>query len=153
MKNKRVYGAKREYEADVVQAVEEGNPSKVTDAAFIVANYKGNEPMHEEINVGKWLFFVAEKYIDDTWRNVKKAVEDGKLWKHAKVSTAWRSRGGVYVLCVYTYDCGDEDDVMKIRAYLREMGFKRMTSYKSDEQTLAGIYSDDAQGGIALYKA
>lgn len=150
---KRVYGAKREFEADVVQSVEEGDPSEVTEAAFIVANYKGNEPKHEEKNVGKWLFFVAEKYIDNTWRNVKKAVEDGKLWKHAKVSTAWRSKGGVYVLCVYTYDCNDEDDVMKIRAYLREMGFKRVTSYKSDEQTIAGIYSDDSQRGIALYKA
>ena len=152
MTNKKLYGAKKDSEPDVVQSVEEGNPSEVTHAAFIVAHYRGNIPQPEAIGVGKWLFFVAEKYIDDTWRNVKKAVEDGKLWKQAKVSTAWRSKGGVYVVCVYTYDCDDESNVMKIRAHLREMGFKRATSYKSDEQTIAGIYSDLSEG-LALYKA
>lgn len=82
----------------------------------------------------------------------KKTVEDGKLWKHAKVSTAWRNKGSVYVVCVYTYDCNDESDVMKIRAHQREMGFKRAASYKSDVQTIAGIYSDFSSG-FALYKA
>lgn len=56
------------------------------------------------------------------------------------------------MLCVYTYDCDDVDDVMKIRSHLREMGFKRTTSYKSDEQTNAGIYSD-LSAGFAMYKA
>jgi Domain of unknown function (DUF1917) len=102
--------------------------------------------------VGKWLFFVAEKYIDDTWRNVKKAVKEGKLWKTAKVSTAWRSKGGSYVVCVYTYDYDDKEDAMKIREYLREMGFKRPVSYKTDEQTLAGMYADNTEG-IAKYTA
>ena len=152
MTNKKLYGTKKDFEIDVVRSVEEGNPSEVTHAAFIAANYRGESPQPESKRVGKWLFFVAEKYIDDTWRNVKKAVEDGKLWKQAKVSTAWRSKGGVYVICVYTYDCDDENDVMKIRDHLREMGFKRPTSYKSDEQTLAGIYSD-LSSGFALYKA
>ena len=148
----KIYGAKQDSEPDVVQSVEEGNPSEVTHAAFIVATYQGENPQPEAKRVGKWLFFVAEKYIDDTWRNVKKAVEDGKLWKQAKVSTTWRSKGNVYVICVYTYNYEDESDVMKIRDYLREMGFKRAASYKSDEQTLAGIYSD-LSSGFALYKA
>ncbi|MER0171959.1 MAG: DUF1917 domain-containing protein [Nitrosomonas sp.] len=152
MTNKKLVDTKKDLEADVVRFTEEGNPSEVTHAAFIVAIYKGNIPQPESKQVGKWLFFVAEKYIDDTWRNVKKAVEDGKLWKQAKVSTAWRSKGKVYVICVYTYDYEDEGDVMKIRDYLREMGFKRAASYKSDEQTLAGIYSD-LSSGFALYKA
>ncbi|MER0202740.1 MAG: DUF1917 domain-containing protein [Nitrosomonas sp.] len=150
--NKKVYGAKNDSEADVVRSVEDGNPSEVTHAAFIVANYKGKNPQPESKRVGKWLFFVAEKYIDDTWRNVKKAVEDGKLWKSAKVSTAWRSKGSVYVICVYTHDCDNLDDVMKMRSHLREMGFKRPTSYKSDDQTNAGIYSDHS-AGFAMYKA
>lgn len=146
------HGAKKDFEADAVGFVEEGNPSEITHAAFIVATYKGNSPQPEAKRVGKRLFFVAEKYVDDTWRNVKKAVEDGKLWKQAKVSTAWRSKGGIYVACVYTYDCDDESDVMKIRSHLREMGFKRVASYKSDDQTHAGIYSN-LSAGSALYKA
>ncbi|MBL8497348.1 MAG: DUF1917 domain-containing protein [Nitrosomonas sp.] len=147
-----INGINQNSEPEVVQSVEEGNPSEIIHAAFIIAHYRGDISQPEAIRVGKWLFFVAEKYIDDTWRNVKKAVEDGKLWKQAKVSTAWRSKGKVYVVCVYTYDYKDENDVMKIRKYLREMGFKRATSYKSDEQTLAGIYSD-ISSGFALYKA
>lgn len=150
--SEKIYGLKQDSEPDVIQSVEEGNPSEITHAAFIVADYRGDNPMPESIRVGKWLFFVAEKFIDDTWRNVKKAVEDGKLWKQAKVSTAWRSKGNVYVICVYTYDYEDESDVMRIRDYLREMGFKRPVSYKSDEQTLLGIYSD-ISSGFALYKA
>ncbi|HQX14685.1 MAG TPA: DUF1917 domain-containing protein [Nitrosomonas sp.] len=152
MTKKKLVGAKKNSETDVVRSVDEGNPSEITHAAFIVARYRGENSMPDGKRVGKWLFFVAEKYIDDTWRNVKKAVEDGKLWKQAKVSTAWRSKGGVYVVCVYTYDCDDESDVMKIRGHLREMGFKKAASYKSDEQTIAGIYSDFTSG-FALYKA
>ena len=146
------YGAKKDQEQDVKQAVASGNPSEVTDAAFIVASYKGKMKAEKPGKVGKWLFFVAEKYIDDTWKNVNKAIESGKLWTTAKVSTAWRSKGGVYVVCVYTHDYEDMQDVMQIREYLREMGFKRPVSYKTDVQTLAGVYSDLGEG-VALYKA
>jgi Domain of unknown function (DUF1917) len=148
---KKKSGAKEDHEPEVVKSVETGNPSEVTNAAFIVASYKG-KTQADSGRIGKWLFFVAEKYIDDTWRNVKKAVEDGELWRVAKVSTAWRSKGGSYVVCVYTYDHDDEKDVMKIREHLRKMSFKRPASYKTDDQTLAGIYSDNTEG-IAKYKA
>lgn len=143
---------KNESETDVKHYIEDGNPSEITDAAFVIATCKSNKLKPATDRIGKWLFFVAEKYIDDTWGNVKRAIEDGKLWKSAKVSTAWRSAGGVYVICVYTYDHEDETDVMKIRDYLREMGFKRPVSYKTDAQTLAGIYSSNTEG-IAKYKA
>jgi hypothetical protein len=144
-------GANKNREADVVRSLESDSPSQVKDVPFICAKYKGKMPA-DIGRVGKWLFFVTEKYVDDTWRNVKKAVEDGKLWKVAKVSTARSSNGGSYVVCVYTYDCDDEKDVMKIREHLRKMGFKRPASYKTDEQTLAGIYSDSTEG-ISKYKA
>jgi hypothetical protein len=150
---KKSYGAKKDHEPDAVQSVGTGNPSEITHAAWIEAAYRGSKRMKPDTDrVGKWLFFVAEKFIDNTWQNVRKAVEGGKLWKAAKSSTAWRSRGGQYVVCVYTYDYDDEDDVMRIRAYLREMGFNRRTSYKSDAQTKAGKYSVNTDG-VALYFA
>lgn len=152
MPDKKQYGAKRESESDVVQYVEDGNPSEITHAAWVAATFKGQMPQAHTERCGKWCFFVAEKFIDDTWRNVKRAVEEGKLWEFAKASTAWRSAGGVYVVLVYTYDSDDEADVMRIRAYLREMGFKRAVPYKTDAQTRAGIYSDSG-GGFAKYKA
>lgn len=39
MTNKKLVGAKKNFEADVVQSVEEDNPSEVTHAEFIVAAY------------------------------------------------------------------------------------------------------------------
>lgn len=44
---KKIYGAKQDSEPDVVQFVEEGNPSEVTHAAFIVATYKGENSQPE----------------------------------------------------------------------------------------------------------
>jgi hypothetical protein len=145
------YGARKDHEPEVVQSVEVGNPSEITSAAFIEATYNG-KMQADSGRVGKWLFHVAEKYIDNTWENVKKAVTEGKLWTTAKASTAWRSKGGPYVVCVYTYDYDDKNDVMRIRDYLRKMGFKRPVAYKTDDQTLAGIYADNTQG-IAKYWA
>jgi hypothetical protein len=136
---------------EVMRRIEVGDPSEVTNVPWIWARFKGKtQPQTERI--GKWLFFVAERYVDNTWQNVKKNIEEGRLWKMAKVSTAWRGKGGNHVVCVYTYDHDDEADVMTIREHLRTMGFKRATSYKTDAQTLAGVYSDNTEG-VAKYKA
>lgn len=128
-----------------------GNPSEVTNTPWIWAFFRGKKMQPETERIGKWLFFVANQYVDNTWQNVKKNVEDGKLWKMAKVSTAWGGKGS-HVVCVYTCDHDDEADVMKIREHLRAMGFRRATSYKTDAQTLAGVYSSNTEG-IAKYKA
>ena len=138
-------------EPEIVLFIDSGNPSETINAAWIVSTYTGKTKKATD-RIGKWLCFVAEKDIDNTWQNVKKAVEAGKLWKIAKVSTALFSKGRVYVVCVYTYDHEDAEDVMRVREYLRKMGFKRTLSYKTDELTAAGVYSDGT-GGIAKYKS
>jgi hypothetical protein len=135
----------------ILRFVDSGNPSEVTNAAWIVANYSGKMEKATP-RTGKWLMFIAEKYIDDTWKNVRNAIESGKLWKTAKVSTAWGSKGNIYVLCVYPYDHEDAKDVARVREELRELGFKRQISYKTDEQTEAGVYSD-VTVGVAKYKS
>jgi len=53
MTNKSNMAQKKDFETDVVQSIEEGNPSEVTHAAFIVATYKGNIPQPEAKQVGK----------------------------------------------------------------------------------------------------
>jgi hypothetical protein len=135
----------------IFQSITAGKPSETGNAFWISAAYAGKLKKSSG-RTGKWLFFVQERFIDDTWANVKKEVESGKLWENAKVSTALMSGGGVYVICVYTYDHQDVTDVMAIRERLREMGFKRSASYKTDEQTLEGKYSDNMDG-LAKYKA
>jgi hypothetical protein len=138
-------------EADILKFVSSGNPTETMNAAWIVATNKGRTKKATG-RTGKRLLFVAEKSVDNTWQNLKKAVEAGKLWKEAKVSTALFTRDRSYVICVYTYDHDDAKDVARIREYLREMGFKRPITYKTDDQTSSGVYSD-ATGGIAKYRS
>jgi hypothetical protein len=134
----------------IAKFTQSGKPTEVVNAFWIAANYSG-KMKKATARTGKWLMFVAEKYADNTWENVRNAVEAGSLWKTAKISTALgRERG--YVLCVYTYDYEDVDDVMRIRETLRQLGFKRPISYKTDEQTADGAYSDSV-AGIAKYQA
>ena len=88
-------------EIDLVRFVDSGNPTEVINAPWILATCP-KKTRSETPRTGKWLLFVPEKYVDETWHNVKKAVEAGKLWKMAKVSIAWLGKGGRYVICVYT---------------------------------------------------
>jgi len=53
------------------------------------------------------------------------------------------------VINVYTYDWTDEEDVMRVRAALRRLGFKGKLTYKSDEDTRARKYHDRTLGETA----
>jgi len=53
-------------------------------------------------------------------------------------SRAQSSSSGV--ICVYTYDWKDRQDVERIREELRKIGIIRKISYKTDEDTEQGIY-------------
>jgi len=68
---------------------------------------------------GKWLVFIKKVFVDECWLTVKKALFDGKLGRHAKVSTSkpnnLKSKKGVSVICVYTYDYSDKNDVQRIK--------------------------------------
>jgi hypothetical protein len=43
--SRKTYGRRRENETNVIQSVDSGNPSEVTNAAFVVATYKGKHRM------------------------------------------------------------------------------------------------------------
>jgi hypothetical protein len=61
--------------------------------------------------------------VDDVWFKIKKAVEEGRLGGSAKVSTAkpnpLSKDPRKHVICVYTYDWTDEEDVRRIREELK----------------------------------
>ncbi|UJO99696.1 MAG: hypothetical protein LZF64_10940 [Nitrosomonas sp.] len=63
MTNKKLVGVKKDFEAEVVQSVEEGNPSEVAHAAFITAIYKGKNFQPEAKRVGKWLFLLPKNTL------------------------------------------------------------------------------------------
>lgn len=90
---------------------------------------------------GKWMIFPSPSYVDAIWNRIHKAVEEGQLGNYVKVMGP--NHKGLYVICVYTYDYEDIDDVMRIREVLRVLGIRQLLSYKSDQDTEELHYGRD----------
>ena len=133
----------------------ECKPSEVTDVYWIHAKReKGKYPKSTQRS-GKWLVFVDVKNIDAVWAKVKKATEEGKLGDSAKVATAKPNPNAANpdtkVICVYTYDWTDENDVKRVREELRKLGITNKIPYKADEDTLGGKYRVRGNTRISKY--
>ena len=92
------------------------------------------------ILIGKWLIYRDELEIDDLWAKIGKSLLKGKLGVSAKVSTAY-SKSKRYVICVYTYNYLDIEDVEKVRKELLFLGVEETLCYKPDIYTYLNIYS------------
>jgi len=103
---------------------------------------------------GKWLIFIHVTEIDETWELIKIALNEGLLGKTAKVSTIKQNPNvkdkDTKVICVYTYDSDDEDDVMRIRNEIRKLGFVKKLPYKTDHATVSGKY--EVRGHVKISK-
>lgn len=87
---------------------------------------------------GKWCIVRSPDHIDDAWRAVEKLVRPGGL-PCAKVSTlgARKITGHeTHVICAYTRDWNDLDDVHAARGLLRSAGFTEPLHYKRDIDTM-----------------
>lgn len=114
------------------------NPSQVMNVYWLFAERKqGKYPPHSE-NGGKWLIFAPIARIDNMWSKIKSATEEGRFGKLSKVATAKpnfnASDSKTKVICVYTYDWTDKEDVMRIRQDLRQLGITWKIPYKADER-------------------
>jgi hypothetical protein len=104
---------------------------------------------------GKWLVFVPAPSFDDAWSKIQEATERGALGPASKGSTdrpSPFSTPGQRVVCVYTYDHADTNDVERVRTQLRQLGFERPLSYKADSTTRAGVYSSPGHS-VSLYRS
>lgn len=97
---------------------------------------------------GKWMPFTPPEKVEAVWSGIVEATEAGRLGWAAKVATQDRA-GKDRLICVYTKDCCDKQDVARVLAELRMMGIDQRLSYKEDAATLALHYG----GGAALYVA
>jgi len=132
----------------------DAKPSEVTDVYWIYAVRKRGKYPKATSRSGKWLIFVDPENVDEVWAKIKKAVEEGKLGDSAKVLTAKSPLVGkskAHVICVYTYDWTDENDVKRIREELRKLGITNKISYKADEDTLKGKYRITGHRRISKY--
>ena len=130
-------------------------PSATVKQYWLEAQRKsGQYPEHTDQG-GKWLIFVPSSEIDKVWQEIKLAVEAGKLGDNAKVSTAKPNPNSAdptkHVICVYTYDATDIDDVMRIRQQLRKLGIVLKIPYKTDNATISGRYEKNGHKHISQF--
>jgi hypothetical protein len=120
-------------------------PSKTTQMYWIVQDAPGSAPEAiEDENAGKWLIFQEPGLVDAAWKKVRDATVAPELGISAKVSTSKpnpESRDNRKVIYVYSKDWADEEDVMRVREKLRELGFVDRIGYKRNIETFAGEYA------------
>ena len=126
----------------------------VNDGWVYAQRKVGEYPEHTSRG-GKWLIFVSGHSLHIVWEKIRVALERGKLGGLAKASTmkcglhAPGSKHGV--ICVYTYDWRDREDVKRIREELRKIGITRKIPYKTDEDTERDIYRSNNSGKMSKY--
>ena len=101
---------------------------------------------------GKWMLFPLEEVVDDAWTIVARLVTQKRLGSAAKVSSREELKANTRtrVICVYTQDFTDEEDVQRVAKVLIE-GFRNHNlrfnlSYKADIYTRLGIYAGNNYG-------
>jgi hypothetical protein len=124
-------------------------PSKETRVPWLWAERKTGTYHEDTENSGKWLLFVSNSDVDETWTKIKAATEQGLLGPSAKVATAKPNPYAVHkdkkVICIYTYDWTDALDVMRVREHLRTLGIRDKIPYKANSDTRAGNYSNQVR--------
>lgn len=98
---------------------------------------------------GKWMLFVSQNDVDKVWKTVVTALTERYLGEAAKVATndgSNRSR----LICVYTQDFGDMEDVKRVLKGLIAVGLvdenKQPIYYKCDAYTHLDIMSKNEYG-------
>ena len=88
----------------------------------------------------------SSKQVDDTWTAVAKAVVSGTLGFSAKVFKGDEPKAPCFVICVYTKDFTNEEEVWAVEESLRKLGITVSLCYKPDIYTTLGIYSGNSWG-------
>ncbi|KAK3335282.1 hypothetical protein B0T19DRAFT_4045 [Cercophora scortea] len=113
------------------------------------------------VTVGKWLIHAPPTTLPPIWHRIAEAVSANLLGIGAKVSTKRFENScssGVpdeRVICVYTKDFTDVEDVKRVLLALAELGVvgKAGIKYKCDAYTYLGIYSKRSGVGWSGLKA
>lgn len=108
------------------------------------------------IKSGKWMLFPSAENIDSIWSLVANAVAEGELGHAAKVGTDDGSGDrGARLICVYTEDFEDHDDVKRVLEKMVTLGLvkskgligqERGIYYKADAFTHLDIMSGNQWG-------
>ena len=130
-------------------------PSRNTVDAWVHAD--GPAPC-DPVWAGKWLVFVPATDVDRAWVTIRALTIAGDLGTDSKVSTLLNNeenpnaRPGHHVICVYTRDCRDGEDVHRVLEGLRRAGFTDKLWYREDGATYAGMYARSGPSSLYLSK-
>ncbi|KAH6644411.1 hypothetical protein C7974DRAFT_20104 [Boeremia exigua] len=94
---------------------------------------------------GKWMLFPKAEEVTRTWRSVVEAVIADRLGPMAKVAP--EDGKDERLICIYTKDFRDEEDVLRVLQELEDMDLLRhgrSIYYKSDAFTYLDLYSASA---------
>ena len=92
---------------------------------------------------GKWMIFCSYGSVDSVWTKLANAVIAKQLGPSIKVNPC--GDGSNALICVYTRDCSDYDDLLRVRKQLKQLGFAGRLSYKPDAYTYLGIDSKNKE--------
>ena len=89
---------------------------------------------------GKWCIVRDAASVDALWAKIREAVVSGVLPAAMVSSPAVAQQfGGTYLICVFTPEWRDRNDVRRVRQLLREMGVVEELGYKRDVETVYGV--------------
>lgn len=101
-----------------IEILDSDFPTEITEDYWVYASV--HKPQRHplkfrQIKSGKWLVFSDNKDQDSNWQKIKRATQDGLLGVGAKAATSKLnlnvSSADEKVICVYTYNWLDVDDV------------------------------------------
>jgi hypothetical protein len=104
---------------------------------------------------------VYSNLLDSDRYKIAKAVSEGKLGTAANFVTRQPSSRATYigdekshVICIYTKDFTNKEDVKRVFNMLREIGLKGKLHYKADIFTHLNLYSGNEFGiDVVMYSA
>ncbi len=127
-------------------------PSKVRDQYWIESE---NPDGVWSKDSGKWLLFIPAARIDAAWAVIDQETKAGRLGIAAKAATAMSNplatSHRMRLICVYTYDFKNLDDIRRVRQRLSELGYTRKIPYKADAATSAGKYTKRGDKKVSLF--
>ncbi|KAJ4388162.1 hypothetical protein N0V93_008769 [Gnomoniopsis smithogilvyi] len=79
-----------------------------------------------KVATGKWMLFIEPAYVNDVWATVARATVKNELGIAAKVAPR-EERGSKKerLICIYTYDFSDKDDVGRVLARMKQLDLVR----------------------------
>ncbi|KAG8162633.1 hypothetical protein KVR01_007111 [Diaporthe batatas] len=106
-----------------------------------------------KVRTGKWMLFVEPNSVNEVWASVAQATARNELGIAAKVAPR-EERGSARerLVCIYTHDFRDKDDIARVLHRLRQLELVRDRAggkpiyYKADAFTYLGIGSGNPWG-------